>query len=359
MAITTKYTLPGSVTVAPTDYGSKVIGRTGTSGSSVVSYGSQPTQLQSMFGDITGILDQIYKISDRNSARSEAQAAELRDWQQRQNAIAMDFNSTEAAKNRDWQKMMSDTAHQREVADLQAAGLNPVLSASGGQGAAVTSGATASGLTSSGAKGETDMSTTQALVSLLGTLWMAQTELQMQQNTAMNNLAIADKQRAASESVAKIYGEYGLSQAALTGEYSLASTSLSGDTQRDVARIQQATSTAVARIAGEFNIQSADIYALASKQVAAINRGASLNSATIHRQATEYAADQGLRGTQTAAFASAYTNLFTSIIASETAQRGQDVSFINNLISSALGAGAQLGSTSIRGQWDYGLFGLP
>lgn len=31
-----------------------------------------------------------------------------------------------------WQKMMSDTSHQREVEDLKAAGLNPVLSANAG-----------------------------------------------------------------------------------------------------------------------------------------------------------------------------------------------------------------------------------
>jgi len=51
------------------------------------------------------------------------------------------FNAAEAQENRDWQANMSQSAHQREVDDLRAAGLNPVLSAN--HGASTPGGASA------------------------------------------------------------------------------------------------------------------------------------------------------------------------------------------------------------------------
>lgn len=85
------------------------------------------------YGSGGNYYDILKQISDANNEFNLAQVAAVND-----------FNAKEAQKNRDWQERMSNTAHQREVADLLAAGLNPVLSA-GGQGAFTGTGAQATG----------------------------------------------------------------------------------------------------------------------------------------------------------------------------------------------------------------------
>lgn len=237
-------------------------GGSGSSGSSGSSGASRPG---SMASQIASYMDQILQITDRNNAWSADQAAQLRDWQQRQNQIAMEFNAAEASKSRDWQEMMSNTAHQREVADLRAAGLNPILSASGGNGAAVTSGATASGVTSAGAKGDTDTSAAMGLVQLISTMWSAQTQLESQRLTAQNNLAIAEKNNATSELVANIHGQYQL-------------------------KAQE--------IAGQYGLEYSNISAMASKIVAQIHAGATVSASSISAAASRYASELGLQGIQ-------------------------------------------------------------
>lgn len=200
--------IPGVGSYQGTNYPTTNIDAINASGSPILGTSGSSSGLGSFFGtDFESYKQFIMENTDKNNAWSAKQAQEQNAFQERMNQIAMDFNAAEAAKNRDWQEMMSNTAHQREIRDLQAAGLNPVLSASGGNGASVTSGATASGVTSSGSKGETDTSANSALAGVYSALISAQTQMANAQLSAKTSLEIADKQAAASMYAAQMAAE--------------------------------------------------------------------------------------------------------------------------------------------------------
>lgn len=285
----------------------------GSDGFRIGRFGGSDNNFGSALTDGGSIYDQIARITRDNNAWSAQQAQKQMDYQTQANKIAMDFNASEAAKNRDWQEYMSNTAHQREVADLKAAGLNPILSISGGNGAAVTSGAAASGVSSAGSKGDTDMSGSAAFVSFLTSLLQSQTQLQAMTTSAMSNLAVADK-----------YTEMQRLTSEMTNRTQISIAELQANTSRDNTAMQTAATTLAAKLGADASKVSAAIHAAASETVANISAQASRYGTDKAYELGMYRAGNDLYIANQSRLYNVWSDIYTAELQKELKQMGID-----------------------------------
>lgn len=229
--------------------------------------------------------DQAQKAMNFEASQADKQMA----YQTRSDQAAMAWSAQEAAKEREWSKNLSDTAHRREVKDLIAAGLNPILSAnsgawagsgSSGQGYS-SSGAMGAGHSGSGAMGQTDMGVTGTIGALMSNSIstardMAITRIQTDQSKYNTDMQFA---------IAK-----------LQAETSIYNNNNNIDANKAINALNR-----------DSDIRKASISADATKQAAAMSAGAITSAAATQAAAARYSADQHLEATKETAGASRYS----------------------------------------------------
>lgn len=143
------------------------------------------SNLSDALGSGDEINSQLNKLMQQNAELANAISAFS-------SAKQYQYNQEEAQKTRDWQEAMSSTAHQREVRDLLAAGLNPVLSAQLG-GSSTPAGATATGGSFQGQKADVDTSLLPYMSSMIGAMLGYNSQMnvaQIQKETALETAKI-------------------------------------------------------------------------------------------------------------------------------------------------------------------------
>lgn len=120
-------------------------------------------------------------------------------WQDKQRIKQNQFNAQQAQVAREWNQQMDDTKYQRQVADMQAAGVNPALAMQGGVSTQATSNAQAQA---------SNPTTPQLDLSQVAQLAMQSKQLKIQEKIANADARLKNAEAENKETENKYADEY-------------------------------------------------------------------------------------------------------------------------------------------------------
>ncbi len=220
------------------------------------------------------------------------------------NEQTMQFNSAEAEKNRTWQAEQSSTAHQREVADLAAAGLNPVLSSNAGA------------VTGSGSSASVDNALTNAYAGV------AETALQIS-----SNLSSAAAANATSELNTR-----------RTNRTNLKISKRSNKTERYKANVSAKTEKYKAQVQANATVTAASISAEASRYVANLNYKAQVRVQKLKNKFSQWQTNANNKNAKDVAKIYANVNKYSSDLIYAGTKLSAGTSSFNVALSGFVGA---------------------
>lgn len=209
--------------------------------------------------NLAGIREQntsAKQIADAANRQSQANAREAMAFTAKQAANAMWFSRGEAGTNRNWQEKMANTAHQREVADLRKAGLNPLLSGTGGMGAPTPSGNVGTSSQGSGFQGSVVTAPVRGAQEAVASAF----DIMRSQAEALKASAATDymkgaqtEQTRADTALKSTQGELNMSQAGLNAMRTTATYQEMEKIKWSVAKVQEEIQTLVSGRALNYN----------------------------------------------------------------------------------------------------------